>query len=290
MFDRIKELFFGDETSPTSAYAIENRVKGEQAPLSVGTAMIFEAEQADPSKWTDVVLINIMTLARNVLSSVQPEYKSDILVGDLYNAILEEMNLLYTLIPEYNPKCTVDFYYPDYSGIYSEFSKATPRNVKTKKQEFEALIYQKLFKRFEEARKDKDNPLDYRASGVKLSSDRRETTILTHVPSDLLSQYQFPKLLLLESHTGRVKSRREWNTKLNKSHGEDVSHIPFMKFTLQIYGDGIFFLVASPKIKRLIKEMAESDNWTSMTSESRVRMSINKLKHPEDRRILLSYM
>lgn len=288
MLDRLKRMLQSD--SEKSRDALDNRTRGAQSSLSIGTAMIFESESAEIDKWCSVVLINLMTLARNMIACVPSDARVSILAQDVADELLNEIELLKTLVPEINSKSIADFYYPDYSTIYREYSKTKARVASTPIQKYEASLYHELYRILSKWNDDKEHPLKFRKSNHRLNKDPRETTLFTHVPSDLLSQYQFPKMNLLESHTGRVKIRREWNTKLNHNPDEDVSNIPFCKFTLQIYGDRLFFLTADRKLKAYVKRLAQENDWNALTTESRIRSSINKVKNPTDRQILLSYL
>ena len=301
MFDEIMERLFGrkKESSEKSKMLLYNRAIGETLPVSIGTSLIVDGPKADPSRWNQVVLINLLTLSRNIIQSVPAASQFDLRSDDVTEVVLTEMDILRQSLNAYAPGVQVEFYLPDYKLIYIDFPMAKPRLFNTKNKQFVQQmmldVRVKLKELIEEENKKRDErkqePLPIRIMhGWKLDKDKRKTTILTSFPTDLLSQYQFPALTLLESHTGAVKSRREWNTKLNWHKKEDIVNMPFMKFTLQVFGDDVFFIQQNLKVKQWVVDMSKRDRWTPITTESTIRGSIGKVKHMADREALLKFL
>lgn len=301
MFDEIMERLFGrkKESSEKSKMLLYNRAIGETLPVSIGTSLIVDGPKADPSRWNQVVLINLLTLSRNIIQSVPAASQFDLRSDDVTEVVLTEMDILRQSLNAYAPGVQVEFYLPDYKLIYIDFPMAKPRLFNTKNKQFVQQmmldVRVKLKELIEEENKKRDErkqePLPIRIMrGWKLDKDKRKTTILTSFPTDLLSQYQFPALTLLESHTGAVKSRREWNTKLNWHKKEDIVNMPFMKFTLQVFGDDVFFIQQNLKVKQWVVDMSKRDRWTPITTESTIRGSIGKIKHVADREALLKFL
>ena len=301
MFDEIMERLFGrkKESSEKSKMLLYNRAIGETLPVSIGTSLIVDGPKANPSRWNQVVLINLLTLSRNIIQSVPAASQFDLRSDDVTEVVLTEMDILRQSLNTYSPGVQVEFYLPDYKLIYLDFQMAKPRLFNTKNKQFVQQmmldVRAKLKELIEEENKKRDErkqePLPIRIMrGWKLDKDKRKTTILTSFPTDLLSQYQFPALTLLESHTGAVKSRREWNTKLNWHKKEDIVNMPFMKFTLQVFGDDVFFIQQNLKVKQWVVDMSKRDRWTPITTESTIRGSIGKIKHVADREALLKFL
>lgn len=301
MFDEIMERLFGrkKESSEKSKMLLYNRAIGETLPVSIGTSLIVDGPKADPSRWNQVVLVNLLTLSRNIIQSVPAASQFDLRCDDVTEVVLTEMDILRQSLNTYSPGVQVEFYLPDYKLIYIDFPMAKPRLFNTKNKQFVQQmmldVRAKLKELIEEENKNRDErkqePLPVRIMrGWKLDKDKRKTTVLTSFPTDLLSQYQFPALTLLESHTGAVKSRREWNTKLNWHKKEDIVNMPFMKFTLQVFGDDVFFIQQNLKVKQWVVDMSKRDRWTPITTESTIRGSIGKIKHVADREALLKFL
>ena len=301
MFDEIMERLFGrkKESSEKSKMLLYNRAIGESLPVSIGTSLIVDGPKADPSRWNQVVLINLLTLSRNIIQAIPAASQFDLRSDDVTEVVLTEMDILRQSLNAYSPGVQVEFYLPDYKLIYIDFPMAKPRLFNTKNKQFVQQmmldVRAKLKELIEEENKKRDErkqePLPIRIMrGWKLDKDKRKTTVLTSFPTDLLSQYQFPALTLLESHTGAVKSRREWNTKLNWHKKEDIVNMPFMKFTLQVFGDDVFFIQQNLKVKQWVVDMSKRDRWTPITTESTIRGSIGKVKHVADREALLKFL
>lgn len=297
MFDDLKRIYHevksafnkGEERSDTSRELLVTRRLGDTLPVSVATAQIVENPSADIDKWHGVLLINLHTLARNILGAVEYRQKKDVLVDDLIDAVYAEMKVLTEVLPQYHPGTQVEFYLPDYSDIGKAFKYAKHRLYQTSNLKHEWIIHYKLHLRISKHVEEQQAPYPIRLSGWQLEKDRRATTLLTSYPTDLLSQYQFPKMNLLESHTGKVKERKIWYSKLNGAREGDLSNIPFCKFTVAVFGDGVFFLISHTKIKSLVRSMAEHDHWNYMTTDSKIKGSISKITHPEDRRALMEF-
>lgn len=294
MFDQFKKIIrdvkwaFGNrrETSEESIKLLLSREIGMSVPVSIGTALIVESDNAALDKWESHLLINIRTLVRNIIGSVDYSQRTILMTDDIVDILIEEMDILKQVLPDYKPGLEISYYLPDYSGIMHDFKHANPKLYDTEKLQWEYIVGYRVCQRMLEYNRDKDHPVKFIECGWKLERDKRPTTLLTSFPSDLLSQYQFPKMNLLESHTGKIKLRRDWYSKL--SGDRDVNkNIPFNKFTLTVFGDGVFFLVVNRKVKRIVLEMASRDKWNYTTTDARIKMSISHIRHEEDRKILL---
>jgi hypothetical protein len=100
----------------------------------------------------------------------------------------------------------------------------------------------------------------------------KNTTLLTHHPTDLLAYYNFPDLRLVESHTGKVKTRKDWYTKLNLPKGTVC--IPFTKATLSLFGDGSYILGQDIKVRKVLIKIGEKYKWNTLTTHSRMLTDI----------------
>lgn len=279
--------------------AIQQRPLGPNTPLSVGTAMIFDSEEADPSKWEPFLYANIHTLYRNFAEAVGRDAMLNMELEPFLPRFLEELDTFEEYVAKYTKgKTEVVFYLPNYEHIQRLLPQAVLRSIKTQAQkvlfDFEALVYQEMRKQAKEQKKEAEQSkqewippfldVDY-----ELPRGKGEALILTHIPSDLLSYSKFPILKLIESHTGKIKARNEWWTKLTGDR-DKLATIPFNKFTLQICGDGNH-LVASgtKKMKDYLFSLASQNNWTTMTTTDRVRFCISMIKDKTTRDLLLKW-
>lgn len=279
--------------------AIQQRPLGPNTPLSVGTAMIFDNEEADPSKWEPFLYANIHTLYRNFAEAVGRDAMLTMELEPFLPKFMEELDTLEEYVTKYTKgKTEVVFYLPDYAQIQKLLPQAVLRSIKTQAQkvlfDFETSVYQEMRKQAKEQKKEAEQAkqewvppfldVDY-----ELPRGKGEALILTHIPSDLLSYSKFPILKLIESHTGKIKARNEWWTKLTGDR-DKLATIPFNKFTLQICGDGNH-LVASgtKKMKDYLFSLASQNNWTTMTTTDRVRFCISMIKDKTTRDLLLKW-
>lgn len=279
--------------------AIQQRPLGPNTPLSVGTAMIFDNEEADPTKWEPFLYANIHTLYRNFAEAVGRDAMMKMELEPFLPKFMEELDTFEEYVAKYTKgKTEVVFYLPDYQHIQRLLPQAVLRSIKTQAQkvlfDFESLVYQEMRKQAKEQKKEAEQAkqewtppfldVDY-----ELPRGKGEALILTHIPSDLLSYSKFPILKLIESHTGKIKARNEWWTKLTGDR-DKLATIPFNKFTLQICGDGNH-LVASgtKKMKDYLFSLASQNNWTAMTTTDRVRFCISMIKDKTTRDLLLKW-
>ena len=279
--------------------AIHQRPLGPTTPLSVGTAMIFDNEEADPSKWPPFLYANIQTLYRNFAEAIGRETMMGMELEVFLPKFMEELDTFEEYVTKYTKGNTeVVFYLPVYKNIQRLLPQALLRSIKTQSQkvlfDFETSVYQEMRKQAKEQKKEAERmkqPWEPMFLDVEyeLPRGKGESLILTHIPSDLLSYTKFPILKLIESHTGKIKARNEWWTKLTGDR-DKLASIPFNKFTLQICGDGNHLIASgTKKMKDFLFSLASQNNWTAMTTVDRVRFCINMLKDKTTRDLLLKW-
>lgn len=279
---------------------INERPLGPQTPISVSTAMIFDNENVDFSKWEPYLYVNIRTLYRNFANAIKAQNILEMDAGVLYPKFMEEIEIFEEYLQKYtNGKVEPVFYFPDYRTLNKLLPQAGLRTIKTDQQtklyDIEQSVYRVMTSKVEEERKlakkeKREFEAPYIETGPSLPRGKGPALILTHVPSDLLSYTSFPVLKLIESHTGTIKTRDEWNTKLT-GNPERLANIPFNRFTLQICGDGNHLVMSgTKKMKDYLFSLADKNNWTTMTTVDRIRFCINLIKSKQDRDVLLSWI
>lgn len=221
-------------------------------PISIGTSLALETlfqpitdvydetrevpQKVDPSTY-DIYLINVSTLTRNLIHSVPWRDISTIKKSDVLDALLEEIDFLTGFFNAAN--LSVKFYWNSYSYALKSYDSKKIRIPTTAQQ----LAVQQLMDYCTTPIRKQGDVLTF---GKDISYERTAKCLLmTHVPWDLLSWGNFHKLDLLESHTGTVKSRKDWNTKYFPIKGKDFSILPFMEYLLTTLGDHVMF-VPSP--------------------------------------------
>ncbi len=254
-------------------------------PLSIGTSLAFESifegtyspydvDRVIPNK-VDITdynyfFINISTLVRNVLGAVS---KSSYLSTEPYGVaevLRNEIDIINSIMEnDAGGRCKVVYYNNTYSKIkHTKNPLILLRKDNTAAQQIFTDKVDKSIHIF--VKENKDIPvIEYR--DYPTGSISNTALILTHVPYDLLGFRTFSKLDLIESHTGKLKPKKLWYTKLYKMSGEDLSYIPFYKWSLVFFGDHVMFHPHSTKVRLSILDVAKKGKWTSSTPPDKVR-------------------
>lgn len=246
------------------------RMMGETMPVSIGTALVFESPNFNIEKWVPSFYVNVKTLYRNLIGAYS-EDTALIDASELYNNLLSDMDSLEEAVSIYTKgKSTVYFYLPTYAGITKVLPAAKFKVPTTNNQivnrAHELMVFNNLKHDIETQKRITliDTIIPYHDS---------PTNILTHFAVDLLSNINFPRLTLVESWTGKMKGKAEWNTKL--TNGKFLKKLPFNAFTLQIFGDnGNLLSPAPPTLRRAVLRMAEKNTWTPLTTMDKIKYSI----------------
>lgn len=238
-------------------------------PVSIGTGLALETifepvqsvydegreapERIAAGTYTDY-LINLSTIARNLMSSIPYKDLATTKSSAILNTFLEEVDYLTTLFEMHS--LNVKFYVNSYAFVKSTYGAGRHREVSRLREA--ATDHQRkqldLVTMCLEHAKKQDKVLTFNKD-VKLDKTSK-CLIMTHVPWDLLSHHNFAKLDLVESHTGIIKTRSTFNTKYFKFGNNDMSFLPFLEYLLTIFGDGVMFKPASiPERQKLYDAM-----------------------------------
>jgi hypothetical protein len=255
-------------------------------PVSIATSLAIESAcgihpeitvTKAPVLNNRLLMVNIRTLIRNIYGALETEIKKQLTTRQIITALMEEMSIIESCINKYSDGiCSVVFYACSHGALKRLYPYAIHRQITTDIQ----IHYAHLEKMSIKELLDIPNTHDIRTFDVGIEGKYPDTLMLTHLPVDLMSRYSFSQLLLLESHSGKIKNHLEWNSKLTK--GVDLLKIPFCKFTLQVFGDnGNLFSPMPQAIKEEVRRMAEEDHWTVTTTKDKIVYSINKIYHPK---------
>ena len=244
-------------------------------PISIGTSLALESlfegplppydpDRKIPNKINineyEILLININTLFRNLLGA-----DKNILNNKPYkilDLILEEVELIREIFKDKGAKEPI-YYNNDYSFIKDHGCQARIR----KHQKNEEVFYQYLLKQL-------DGKSYFNFRGM-IKSTHNKPLIITHHPWDLLSYKNYQQLDLLESHTGVLKKRKDWWSKYHKVGRANMSHLPFNKSLLTIFGDNYDTLGMDLLTRKTVLAIGERERWHPLTTEAKV---INDLK------------
>lgn len=222
-------------------------------PVSIGTSLALETiftpirdvidearippDKPDLSLYTDYI-INLSTIMRNLLTSVPSKDLVTVPKSIIMETFLSEIDFLtnFFRMNGMNPRFYVHTY--DY-----------PRKTYPDKLRLASSDQQKYHLELTEFclnQVKRQNDVEHFNKTISYGPDT-SALIMTHVPWDLLSYDKFRRLDLLESHTGLVKTRKDWNTKYFKIPDKDMSFLPFMEYLLSIFGDSVMFKPAPIK-------------------------------------------
>lgn len=247
--------------------------------VSIGTGLMLESvfkptekrydeDRVIPDKVNlndyDVYYFNARTLLRNIYSSFDKITKENILknrkVIDILEELLrDEMSIIENLFTD--EKIKFSFYFPFYDKIEDSLDNSI--KVLNGKSLIENY-YDAVCKKFTKDRM------------FKFDKSNEKALITTHTALDLLNFKQFNSLTLLESYTGKLKTKSMFNTKFNKYSNHDLSNIPFVEQFVYIFGDGSYIKPFPSKYRKLLLEISEAKKWHASTSTDKIKNDLAK--------------
>jgi len=244
-------------------------------PVSIGTGLSLETlftpiqDVYDDTRQVNnlpdlsvysVYIFNISTLLRNLINAVSFKDLVVIPTKDILEALLEEIDFLTNYFTANN--INIKFYINSYDFVKNTYKEGDKlRKSTTDKQLFTDNIYSYCLNKIK-----KEDDVQLFTKDIRYNKTD-SGLIFTHVPFDLLSYGNFIKLDLLESHTGLIKTRKDWNTKYYPIPNKDMSFLPFMEYLLVCFGDHVMFK-PDPINKRLeLYEAMKKKNVNPLTSE-----------------------
>ena len=227
-------------------------------PLSIGTGLsletifdpvipVYDKDREVPPKIKkedfNLYIFNIKTLIRNIITAVPSNEQLLIKPKELYETLQEEIDYLTDLF--ISSSLNIAFYVNTYAKAFKD-NTSSIRTAHTEKQIFIEKLFNSTIKSLQSNKRIQffDDDVIYKRV--------QNALILSSYPWDLCSHSYYSKLDLLESHTGIIKSRKDWYTKYFPMEKEDMSFLPMHKKLLPIFGDHSLFKPKSVKIRREI--------------------------------------
>lgn len=259
-------------------------------PLSIGTSLAFESlsdsggtpydnariiPQHVELKAYDQLWINLSTLFRNIFGAVPSSESTRLTAEDCASVLMQEIEVINSIVDIETQGHTKAVYYVcNYQSLKSLTSAAQLRVHNTEKQ----ITYYKLHD------KTVQTVINHRTSAgletlvfdTTLKPKKDENVLIfTHMAYDLVSYPKFRSLDLIESHTGILKKRNMWYTKLYQS--EDLSMIPFMDKTIKFFGDSQTFKPFGIKARKAVMELGIKKRWTWATTKDKFLEDVKSL-------------
>lgn len=250
-----------------------------QFPVSMGTSLAIEGflgihpNQTKPPldvKTVKEIWINLRTLARNLWNSIKTERLNVIDPAQAVMVLLQEVQTIPVVLQQAGVKVKVQYYIASMDQVRWTFPHAIFKKAKTPKQMayevYERYVAITLYKQMVEE--------GIPVMEIKKLPPKTDGTValLTHYPSELFWKDQFSRLFLLESNTGKLKPWNMWYTKLNNV--KEDTPLPFDKFTLQVFGDGVLIEPQPRGIKAQLKTLAEARRWSPITKPDKIHYDI----------------
>jgi hypothetical protein len=114
-------------------------------------------------------------------------------------------------------------------------------------------------------------------------TETRRCLMLTHFAFDLLAR-NFPQMSLLESHTGKIKTKHQFYTKYHD--GKNLQNIPFYCGLMQVFGDSEHFRPMQKGVRDTILAIADKYSWSQVTTSAKVRAGLETIQDPYLRDVL----
>lgn len=253
-----------------TALAFESLFKGDQPPYDP----LREIPQQVNIRDYEEYWVNLGTLVRNIYSSVPANVQNDLMAVDMYVTMESEIDIIRSLVSENsNGHTKLVLYRTDHSRLRQRHPHAKFRLEITDKQKMFGALRDSVLDEW--IKRHSHVPGNHAYFEKLVPGYKKKTLIMTHDAYDLLSWPSFGELHLLESHTGLLKRRPLWYTKLH--NGKDLMRIPFNACFMQLFGDSVHFHPFPMKDRELIKSTAVEREWTQLTTRERLMYSLEQL-------------
>lgn len=227
----------------------------------------------------DEIWINARTLIRNIYGAFNDPDQRVQPVEDIANLLIAELGAIYNALEQYAGKVPVlRCYACSYHSLSRKYTGALFKEVSTDKQRIYATAENAVISLAQKRLVQSGSTLELFDSEIKYPT-KRHIGMITHYPFDLIAA-DIPTIGLIESHTGKVKYRDAWNTKLRKH--ENVGRIPFDVMTVQMFGDSGGMLSPYPiKLRRRLEALAVEHRWNTLTTKDKIISGVKSAHDPE---------
>jgi hypothetical protein len=247
-------------------------------PMSVGTSLAFEALMSRPvdkkEKPIEILILNVGTIFRNAYQAYDTDDRDRLGVDKLHDDVIADMSAIYDILKDVGRTVVPDYklYYGKYERLSSAFPMAKIWEPTSDIAKNYARLERNVIDKVTKTMRGLVQVVDH-----TLPSCVKNTYVITHHVVDLLVPSGYGDITLLESHTGALKKKDQWNTKL--TNGNTLDRIPFNRLSLQVFGDkSVNFKANSFKYKTAMLKMAQDFEWTPHTTRDRIKLSIDSLQ------------
>lgn len=256
-----------------TSLAIESILGIAPSDYSDNSAISVQPSKNPPGKQYDSILFNIRTLVRNFINSIPNKEVINLNVDDIALSLIGELMYCDELLSRTLGHLGRIFYSLDYTTISDSYPNANHKTLQTDKQ----IHHAKLEDECVNAIINTPIPIDKRLYRKSITDSFNRAIVLTHMSIDLLNRHQFALLVLLESHTGKLKTRNEWYTKFGVSNKDELINIPLVAATLQLFGDGgQLFSPKSIGLRKAFLEVGVRGKWIYSTTIEKMKNDVTR--------------
>lgn len=253
-------------------------------PVAIGTGLMLESlfesrtERYDPLREIPVNLnvnnykhhiYSIHTIVRNMLSAIPHKNKIEVINDKMLPKLIEaEVESIFSLYD--GTKCQPILFIGDYSKPidYMNINKASKSNA-------QVVLYEMvhdIVKRLEFTNVDKFDKKDL-PKPYKLPTIGDKHLLTTSFAVDLHTNSN--TMTLLESHTGKVKDKYEFNSKYRKTALGDITTLPFNEKLHIIAGDRTLINPIKMSWRKELFQIALENAWTPRTTEEKIMKNLS---------------
>lgn len=247
-------------------------------PASIATSLALEGlnstgENANVNRGFKLerygaLFVNMRTIVRNVIGSFPYEDQLSLTYRQIKSAAEQDYECLMRHVPDH---LQVIPYICTFKSLNRHFT-GKHRQQNTDRQQLAIQIEEKAVLGLYDDFKDGITEFDIELSGTA------RTICFTHLPIDLLSARKFPELVLLESHTGKLKLQDEWSSKLRTC--TNPKRMPFNKVTLQMFADNTMFMPQPKKMRDVLMKIGEKKKWDASTRQATMLLDVRNSYEP----------
>lgn len=250
-------------------------------PLSIGTGIMLESVFSNTIPRYDATrkipnlvkiddysthVYNVFTLARNILSATPVKEKNKLIMDEYFIPTL--LDEVYNLASMYNlTKCKLVIFMPSYKSVLKNMNigKDTLNHTDAFMWDLMNSVIYKFKHLFE---------IGMITDTYHIPKYKEKILLTTSYPVDLLNKSG--DITLLESHTGKLKPKWDWYTKLHKIGTKPMNVFPFIEELVYILGDGNLVLPTPLKQRQLLYEVAVKNNWTARTTKDKIMFDLKR--------------
>ena len=260
----------GFPLSASTGLAFESLFKPRQEVLDV------ERENNKKIPITDykIFWINVQTLIRNIINATTKDDMFFVKPEHMYETVLEEMETIESILKEEGAGLLKPhFYFNNYSNLVPARNELIkPRSDSTPNKQKIAFLVENVKATLPKERKDIISFQYLREYGQP-----RSLMLSSFVP-DLLKERFFSRLDLLESHTGKLKAKHQWNSKYYSIPNDSLDRLPFCLPLLYIFGDNALLSPMPIKIRKAVLELSRKRQWNPLTTVNKVHSDFTRLE------------